>query len=393
MTVSNSACKTALITGVAGQDGSYLAELLLEKGYSVHGIKRRASSFNTQRIDHLYQDPHETGSEGQAPKLQLHYGDLTDSSNLIRIIQQVQPDEIYNLGAQSHVAVSFESPEYTADCDALGPLRILEAVRILGLSSKTRIYQASTSELYGLVQEIPQKETTPFYPRSPYGVAKLYGYWITVNYREAYGMYACNGILFNHESPRRGETFVTRKITRGLARIDAGLDDCLYMGNLDSLRDWGHARDYVEMQWRMLQQEGPPQDFVIATGRQETVRRFIELTAEQLGWGGIDWQGEGIHEIGRRSGSSEVVVRIDPRYFRPAEVETLLGDPTLAREKLGWVPTTTLEELVAEMVAADKEEAKKEAILRLKGFAVVGSMENPPTNPMAVEMAREAIQP
>jgi len=391
--VSNSACKTALITGIAGQDGSYLAELLLEKGYSVHGIKRRASSLNTQRIDHLYQDPHETGCEGQAPKLQLHYGDLTDSSNLIRIIQQVQPDEIYNLGAQSHVAVSFESPEYTADCDALGPLRILEAVRILGLSSKTRIYQASTSELYGLVQEIPQKETTPFYPRSPYGVAKLYGYWITVNYREAYGMYACNGILFNHESPRRGETFVTRKITRGLARIDAGLDDCLYMGNLDSLRDWGHARDYVEMQWRMLQQEGPPQDFVIATGRQETVRRFIELTAEQLGWGGIDWQGEGIHEIGRRSGSSEVVVRIDPRYFRPAEVETLLGDPTLAREKLGWVPTTTLEELVAEMVAADKEEAKKEAILRLKGFAVVGSMENPPTNPMAVEMAREAIQP
>ncbi len=391
--MSNSACKTALITGIAGQDGSYLAELLLEKGYSVHGIKRRASSFNTQRIDHLYQDPHETGCEGQAPKLQLHYGDLTDSSNLIRIIQQVQPDEIYNLGAQSHVAVSFESPEYTADCDALGPLRILEAVRILGLSSKTRIYQASTSELYGLVQEIPQKETTPFYPRSPYGVAKLYGYWITVNYREAYGMYACNGILFNHESPRRGETFVTRKITRGLARIDAGLDDCLYMGNLDSLRDWGHARDYVEMQWRMLQQEGPPQDFVIATGRQETVRRFIELTAEQLGWGGIDWQGEGIHEIGRRSGSSEVVVRIDPRYFRPAEVETLLGDPTLAREKLGWVPTTTLEELVAEMVAADKEEAKKEAILRLKGFAVVGSMENPPTNPMAVEMAREAIQP
>jgi GDPmannose 4,6-dehydratase len=390
MTVSNSACKTALITGVAGQDGSYLAELLLEKGYSVHGIKRRASSFNTQRIDHLYQDPHETGCEGQAPKLQLHYGDLTDSSNLIRIIQQVQPDEIYNLGAQSHVAVSFESPEYTADCDALGPLRILEAVRILGLSSKTRIYQASTSELYGLVQEIPQKETTPFYPRSPYGVAKLYGYWITVNYREAYGMYACNGILFNHESPRRGETFVTRKITRGLARIDASLDDCLYMGNLDSLRDWGHARDYVEMQWRMLQQEGPPEDFVIATGRQETVRRFIELTAEQLGWGGITWEGEGVDEI---AGSSEVVVRIDPRYFRPAEVETLLGDPTKAREKLGWVPTTTLEQLVAEMVAADKEEAKKEAILRLKGFAVVGSMENPPANPLAVEQARSAIQP
>ncbi|MEB3326191.1 MAG: GDP-mannose 4,6-dehydratase, partial [Synechococcus sp.] len=347
-----------------------------------------ASSFNTQRIDHLYQDPHDSD-----PRLVLHYGDLTDSSNLIRIIQQVQPDEIYNLGAQSHVAVSFESPEYTADCDALGPLRILEAVRILGLSAKTRIYQASTSELYGLVQEIPQKESTPFYPRSPYGVAKLYGYWITVNYREAYGMYACNGILFNHESPRRGETFVTRKITRGLARIDASLDDCLYMGNLDSLRDWGHARDYVEMQWRMLQQEGPPQDFVIATGRQETVRRFIELTAHELGWGGIEWEGEGVHEIGRRCGSNEVVVRIDPRYFRPAEVETLLGDPTLAREKLGWVPTTTLEELVAEMVAADKEEAKKEAILRLKGFAVVGSMENPPTNPLAVEQAREAIQP
>ena len=388
MTVSNSACKTALITGVAGQDGSYLAELLLEKGYSVHGIKRRASSFNTQRIDHLYQDPHETGSEGQAPKLQLHYGDLTDSSNLIRIIQQVQPDEIYNLGAQSHVAVSFESPEYTADCDALGPLRILEAVRILGLSSKTRIYQASTSELYGLVQEIPQKETTPFYPRSPYGVAKLYGYWITVNYREAYGMYACNGILFNHESPRRGETFVTRKITRGLARINEGLEDCLYMGNLDSLRDWGHARDYVEMQWRMLQQPGTPEDFVIATGRQESVRRFIELTALELGWGAIEWEGEGLQETGRRS-TGEVVVRIDPRYFRPAEVETLLGDPTKAREKLGWTPTTTLEELVAEMVAADREEARKEAILRLKGFNVVGSMENPPTNPSAVAAAGE----
>ncbi|MFO7628918.1 MAG: GDP-mannose 4,6-dehydratase [Prochlorococcaceae cyanobacterium] len=388
MSVAPPCGKTALITGIAGQDGSYLAELLLEKGYTVHGIKRRASSFNTQRIDHLYQDPHETGSQGQPPRLVLHYGDLTDSSNLIRIIQQVQPDEIYNLGAQSHVAVSFESPEYTANCDALGPLRILEAVRILGLSSKTRIYQASTSELYGLVQEIPQKESTPFYPRSPYGVAKLYGYWITVNYREAYGMYACNGILFNHESPRRGETFVTRKISRGLARIDAGLDDCLYMGNLDSLRDWGHARDYVEMQWRMLQQQGPPEDFVIATGRQETVRRFIELTALELGWGGIDWQGEGVNEIGRRAGSNEVVVRIDPRYFRPAEVETLLGDPTRAREKLGWTPTTTLEELVAEMVAADKEEAKKEAILRLKGFAVVGSMENPPTSPLAIEQAR-----
>ncbi len=364
--------KTALITGITGQDGSYLAELLLEKGYVVHGIKRRASSFNTDRIDHLYQDPHE-----QDPRLVLHYGDLTDSTNLIRIVQQVKPDEIYNLGAQSHVAVSFESPEYTANSDALGTLRILEAVRILGLTSKTRIYQASTSELYGLVQEIPQKETTPFYPRSPYGVAKLYAYWITVNYREAYGMYACNGILFNHESPRRGETFVTRKITRGLARIDAGLDQSLFMGNLDSLRDWGHARDYVEMQWRMLQQE-KPEDFVIATGRQETVRRFIELTAEQLGWGGIAWSGTGVEETGARRDTGATVVRIDRRYFRPAEVETLLGDPTRARERLGWTPTTTLEELVAEMVAADKEEAAKEAMLRREGFAVVGSMENPP---------------
>jgi GDPmannose 4,6-dehydratase len=374
--------KTALITGITGQDGSYLAELLLEKGYAVHGIKRRASSFNTARIDHLYQDPHELDQQ-----LTLHYGDLTDSTNLIRIIQQVQPDEIYNLGAQSHVAVSFEAPEYTANSDALGTLRILEAVRMLGLSQKTRIYQASTSELYGLVQEIPQKESTPFYPRSPYGVAKLYAYWITVNYREAYGMYACNGILFNHESPRRGETFVTRKITREMARIDAGLDECLYMGNLDSLRDWGHARDYVEMQWRMLQQEGPPEDFVIATGRQESVRRFIELTAAELGWGAIQWDGEGIGETGRRS-SSEVVVRIDPRYFRPAEVETLLGDPSKAHVKLGWIPTTTLEELVAEMVAHDKEEARKEALLRLKGFKVVGSMENPPTNPAAVALTR-----
>jgi GDPmannose 4,6-dehydratase len=350
--------KTALITGITGQDGSYLAELLLAKGYVVHGIKRRASSFNTERIDHLYQDPHESD-----PRLVLHYGDLTDSTNLIRIIQQVQPDEIYNLGAQSHVAVSFESPEYTANSDALGTLRILEAVRILGLIDKTRIYQASTSELYGLVQEIPQKESTPFYPRSPYGVAKLYAYWITVNYRESYGMYACNGILFNHESPRRGETFVTRKITRGLSRVDAGLDQCLFMGNLDSLRDWGHARDYVEMQWRMLQQPGLPEDFVIATGRQESVRRFIDLTASQLGWGSIE---------------CAMVVRIDPRYFRPAEVETLLGDPTKAHAKLGWTPTTTLEELVAEMVAADKEEAAKEAVLRREGFNVVGSMENPP---------------
>jgi GDPmannose 4,6-dehydratase len=382
MPTSGSA-KTALITGITGQDGSYLAELLLEKGYAVHGIKRRASSFNTSRIDHLYQDPHE-----QDPRLVLHYGDLTDSTNLIRIIQQVQPDEIYNLGAQSHVAVSFEAPEYTANSDALGTLRILEAVRTLGLTEKTRIYQASTSELYGLVQEIPQKETTPFYPRSPYGVAKLYAYWITVNYREAYGMYACNGILFNHESPRRGETFVTRKITRGLARIDAGLDQCLFMGNLDSLRDWGHARDYVEMQWRMLQQE-MPEDFVIATGRQETVRHFIELAAEQLGWGGghgpaIQWDGSGIEEVGRRADTGAVVVQIDPRYFRPAEVETLLGDPTNAKDKLGWTPITTLEELVAEMVAADKEEAAKESLLRCKGFAVVGSMENPPTNAGAV---------
>ena len=333
----------------------------------MHGIKRRASSFNTQRIDHLYQDPHEPD-----PRLKLHYGDLTDSSNLTRIIQQVQPDEIYNLGAQSHVAVSFEEPEYTANCDGLGTLRILEAVRLLGLTTKTRIYQASTSELYGLVQQIPQTEATPFYPRSPYGVAKLYGYWITVNYRESYGMYCCNGILFNHESPRRGETFVTRKITRGLARIDAGLDQCLFMGNLDSLRDWGHARDYVEMQWRMLQQE-QPEDFVIATGRQESVRRFIELSAAELGWGAINWDGEGLEEVGRRADTDAVVVRIDPRYFRPAEVETLLGDPSRAHQRLGWQPTTTLEELVAEMIATDREEAKKEAYLRRKGFAVVGA--------------------
>ena len=377
--------KTALITGITGQDGSYLAELLLDKGYVVHGIKRRASSFNTTRIDHLYQDPHESD-----PRLVLHYGDLTDSTNLIRIIQLVQPDEIYNLGAQSHVAVSFESPEYTANSDALGTLRILEAVRILGLTHKTRIYQASTSELYGLVQEVPQKESTPFYPRSPYGVAKLYAYWITVNYREAYGMYACNGILFNHESPRRGETFVTRKITRGMARIDAGLENCLFMGNLDSLRDWGHARDYVEMQWRMLQQE-IPKDFVIATGRQESVRRFIELAACELGWGGIKWQGDGHNETGRRVDTGDVVVRIDPRYFRPAEVETLLGDPTKAREILGWTPTTTLEELVAEMVTADLEEANKEAYLRRKGFQVVGSMENPPGKSGSTKAAGGAL--
>ena len=363
--------KKALITGVTGQDGSYLAELLLEKGYEVHGIKRRASSFNTGRIDHLYKDPHE-----QDARLVLHYGDLTDSSNLTRIIQQVQPDEIYNLGAQSHVAVSFEAPEYTANCDALGTLRILEAVRLLGLTEKTRIYQASTSELYGLVQEIPQTETTPFYPRSPYGVAKLYGFWITVNYREAYGMYACNGLLFNHESPRRGETFVTRKITRGLARINEGLQSCLHMGNLDSLRDWGHARDYVEMQWRMLQQESP-EDFVIATGRQESVRRFIELSAKRLGWNGssggagIQWEGSELEEVGRRVDTGEVVVRIDPRYFRPAEVETLLGNPSKAHKKLGWKPTTTLEELVGEMIDHDKEEARKLAHLKNEGFQVI----------------------
>ncbi len=376
--------KVALITGITGQDGSYLAEFLLSKGYEVHGIKRRASSFNTARIDHLYQDPHET-----LQRLVLHYGDLTDSSNLTRIIQQVQPDEIYNLGAQSHVAVSFEEPEYTANSDAIGTLRILEAVRILGLEKKTKIYQASTSELYGLVQEIPQKETTPFYPRSPYAVAKMYAYWITVNYRESYGMYACNGILFNHESPRRGETFVTRKITRGLSRINAGLDQCLFMGNLDSLRDWGHARDYVEMQWLMLQQE-QPEDFVIATGRQESVRRFIELTAQELGWGGIEWSGKGLQETGKRADTSEIVVRIDPRYFRPAEVETLLGDPTKAREKLGWTPTTTLEQLVNEMVAADVENAAKESTLRREGFLVVGSMENPPTSPAMIEAANLA---
>ncbi len=372
--------KVALITGVTGQDGSYLAELLLEKGYEVHGVKRRSSSFNTNRIDHIYQDPHESN-----PKFILHYGDLTDSTNLIRIIQQIHPDEIYNLGAQSHVAVSFEAAEYTANCDALGTLRILEAVRILGLTKKTRIYQASTSELYGYAQEIPQKETTPFYPRSPYGVAKLYAYWITVNYRESYGMYACNGILFNHESPRRGETFVTRKITRGLTRIDAGLDNCLYIGNLDAKRDWGHARDYVEMQWRMLQQESP-EDYVIATGRQESVRKFIELTASELGWGNkgvspIEWIGDGLSEIGKRKDNGDVVVRIDARYFRPAEVETLLGDPSKAKKKLGWTPSCSLEELIAEMVASEKKETAKERVLTDKGFEVISSLENPPHSP------------
>ena len=351
--------KKALITGITGQDGSYLAELLLNKGYEVHGIKRRASSFNTQRIDHLYQDPHEN-----EPNFFLHYGDLTDSTNLIRIIQQIRPDELYNLGAQSHVAVSFDTPEYTANCDALGTLRILEAIRILGLKDKTKIYQASTSELYGLIQETPQKETTPFYPRSPYGVSKLYAYWITVNYREAYGLFACNGILFNHESPRRGETFVTRKITRGLARIDLGLEKCLYMGNLDSKRDWGHAKDYVNMQWLMLQQE-EPEDYVIATGRSITVRRFIELSAKCLGWGdgyssSIIWEGSGIDEVGRRADNGEIVIKIDANYFRPSEVAYLLGDPSKAKKKLGWEPKISLEELIKEMIENDKQEALKD---------------------------------
>ena len=357
--------KVALITGITGQDGSYLAELLLNKGYEVHGIKRRSSSFNTSRIDHLYQDPHETNQE-----LILHYGDLTDSTNLIRIIQEVKPDEIYNLGAQSHVSVSFETPEYTANSDALGILRILEAIRILSLSKKTKIYQASTSELYGLVQEVPQKETTPFYPRSPYAVAKLYAYWIVVNYREAYGIFACNGILFNHESPRRGETFVTKKITRGLSRINAGIENCLYVGNLDAKRDWGHAKDYVEMQWLMLQQE-KPEDFVIATGRMETVRRFIEITANKIGWGkdsrsenSIIWEGEGTEEIGRRADSNEVVIRIDKRYFRPTEVNQLLGDSTKAYKRLNWKPKISLEELIEEMLEVDKEEALKEINLK-----------------------------
>ena len=352
--------KKALITGITGQDGAYLAELLLEKGYEVHGIKRRASLFNTDRIDHLYQDPHEKGR-----RLVLHYGDMTDSTNLIRIIQQVQPDEIYNLAAMSHVAVSFETPEYTANADAIGPLRILEAIRILGLEKKTRFYQASTSELYGLVQEIPQKETTPFYPRSPYAVAKLYAYWITVNYREAYGIYGCNGILFNHESPVRGETFVTRKITRALARIKLGLQDCLYLGNLDSLRDWGHAKDYVEMQWLLMQQEHP-EDWVIATGIQHSVREFVNTAAEELGLK-ISWQGSGVNETGTDQ-SGKVIVRVDPRYFRPTEVETLLGDPTKAREKLGWTPKINFKELVAEMVREDLKAAERDELVKKHGF-------------------------
>ena len=362
--------KVALITGVTGQDGAYLAELLLGKGYEVHGIKRRSSSFNTDRIDHLYQDPHV-----DKKNFTLHYGDLTDSSNLIRIIQLVQPDEIYNLGAMSHVAVSFESPEYTADADGMGTLRILEAIRILGLEKKTRFYQASTSELYGLVQETPQKETTPFYPRSPYAVAKMYAYWITVNYREAYGMYACNGILFNHESPLRGETFVTRKITRAISRIALGLQDCLYLGNMSALRDWGHARDYVQMQWLMLQQD-VAEDFVIATGVQYSVRQFVEFAALELGVT-ISFTGEDAAEIGTvtavvgdkaKCKVGDVIVKVDPRYYRPTEVETLLGDPTKAREKLGWVPTTTLRELVAEMMLSDYTAARRDSLVKMAGF-------------------------
>ncbi|SNY90738.1 GDPmannose 4,6-dehydratase [Cohaesibacter sp. ES.047] len=371
--------KKALITGITGQDGSYLAEFLLEKGYEVHGIKRRASNFNTQRIDHIYQDPHHTD-----PKMKLHYGDLSDTSNLTRIIGEIEPDEVYNLGAQSHVAVSFEAPEYTADVDALGTLRLLEAIRFLGLEKKARFYQASTSELYGLVQETPQRETTPFHPRSPYAVAKLYSYWIAVNYREAYGMYACNGILFNHESPRRGETFVTRKITRGMANIAQGLESCLFMGNIDALRDWGHAKDYVRMQWMMLQQEAP-EDYVIATGKQYSVRQFIQWTAKELGIT-IRFEGKGLDEIGIVDAitgnmapalkEGDVILKIDPRYFRPAEVETLLGDPTKAKEQLGWVPQITAEEMCAEMVAEDFKAARRVALLKEHGLDLPVSLEN-----------------
>lgn len=370
--------KIALITGITGQDGSYLAEFLLEKGYIVHGIKRRASLFNTERVDHIYQDPHVENA-----RFHLHYGDLSDSSNLTRIIQEVQPDEIYNLGAMSHVAVSFESPEYAADVDGLGTLRILEAIRLLGLTQKTRFYQASTSELYGLVQEIPQKETTPFYPRSPYAVAKMYAYWITVNFREAYGIYACNGILFNHESPRRGETFVTRKITRALANMSQGLEDCLYLGNMDALRDWGHAKDYVEMQWLMLQQS-QPEDFVIATGVQYTVRQFVEFAAAELGIA-LRWEGTGVDEVGFVAAVTgpdapalkigQKIVAVDPRYFRPTEVETLLGDPSKAKEKLGWVPKISFQELVREMTLADLETAKRARLLKDHGYEVVMTKE------------------
>ena len=370
--------KKALITGITGQDGSYLAEFLLEKGYEVHGIKRRASSLNTQRIDHIYEDPHTDNQN-----FVLHYGDLTDSSNLTRIISEVQPDEVYNLGAQSHVAVSFEAPEYTADADAMGTLRLLEAIRFLGLENKTKFYQASTSELYGLVQETPQKETTPFYPRSPYAVAKLYAYWITVNYREAYGMYACNGILFNHESPRRGETFVTRKITRGLSNIAQGLEKCLFLGNMDALRDWGHAKDYVRMQWMMLQQE-KPEDFVIATGVQYSVRQFVEWSAKQLGVE-IEFIGEGVGEQGLVKSISgdnapalnvgDVIIQVDPRYFRPAEVETLLGDPSKAKNKLGWVPEITVQEMCAEMIKEDLTSAKRTQFLKDNGYDITFSSE------------------
>ena len=360
--------KIALITGVTGQDGSYLSEFLLEKGYEVHGLQRRASSFNTGRIDHIYQDPHE-----QNQRFILHYGDLTDSTNLIKIIQSVKPDEIYNLGAQSHVAVSFESPEYTANSDALGTLRILEAIKILNLVDKTKFYQASTSELFGKSKDIPQNENTPFYPRSPYAAAKLYAYWITVNYREAYKIFACNGVLFNHESPRRGETFLTRKVTRGLSRINAKLQNCLYLGNLDAKRDWGHARDYVEVQWLILQQE-KPEDFVIATGRMESVRRFIEICAKKLNWNkngnqeGIIWKGKGLDEIGIRADTGETVIKIDSNYFRPTEVDTLLGDASLAKKKLGWEPKISLEELIDEMLQNDIQDAAKEALLKKKGY-------------------------
>lgn len=370
--------KKALITGITGQDGSYLAEFLLEKGYEVHGIKRRASSFNTERVDHIYQDPHESN-----PKFFLHYGDLTDSSNLIRILQDVQPDEVYNLGAQSHVGVSFEQPEYTADVDGLGTLRLLEGIRLLGMEKKCRFYQASTSELFGLIQENPQKETTPFYPRSPYGVAKLYAYWITVNYRESYGMYACNGILFNHESPRRGETFVTRKITRALSNIAHGLEDCLYLGNMNARRDWGHAHDFVRMQWMMLQQD-EPEDFVIATGRQISVRDFVVLAASEIGIE-VAFSGEGPDEVGTVTGitgdqapeikEGDIIVRVDPHYYRPAEVEELLGDPTKAKEKLGWEPEITVEQMVAEMMATDMEKARQHALLVEHGHEVKISRE------------------
>ena len=370
--------KKALITGITGQDGSYLAELLLDKGYEVHGIKRRSSSFNTQRIDHLYQDPHKKDLD-----FILHYGDLTDSTNINRIIEKIVPDEIYNLGAQSHVSVSFEAPEYTSNCDALGALRILDSVRLLGLAKKTKVYQASTSELYGLTKEFPQNEKTPFYPRSPYAVSKLYAYWITVNYREAYNIFACNGILFNHESKRRGETFVTRKITRGLTRINLGLEDCLYLGNLDAKRDWGHAKDYVEMQWRMLQQP-EPKDYVIASGRTETVRKFVEICSKNLGWNkdkkssGIIWEGKGIHEVGRRSDNGEIVIRVDSRYFRPTEVDLLLGDASKAFKELGWKPKTSLEEIINEMIKHDSVEAEKTLILKNKGFQLSNPMETIP---------------